>query len=191
MHLQANNILLRPQGQYVYTLAALSLEEHTELMSQQTDNLHSNTPNIMAVNPASIQYVLSQPQSDSRKLTPHRWKWRHSFRVLVEDNETNTQQDFRLPWTVFTERSEYCKTELAFKPNDPEPTLKLSHHDPAIFNSYIQSVYAAKVVMPKLDIYRHFGSVQALTQVHKLANELGDLAAARLVEEEIARMEDV
>lgn len=111
--------------------------------------------------------------------------------MLVEDNETNTQQDFRLPWTVFTERSEYCKTELAFKPNDPEPTLKLSHHDPAIFNSYIQSVYAAKVVMPKLDIYRHFGSVQALTQVHKLANELGDLAAARLVEEEIARMEDV
>lgn len=108
-------------------------------------NLHSNTLNIMAANPALILYVLPQPHSELRKLTPHRWKWNNSFHVLVGDGATNPQKKFRLPRTVFTERSTYFKTALAYKPMLPEPILPLSNHDPAIFESYIEIVYAAKV----------------------------------------------
>lgn len=74
---------------------------------------------------------------------------------------------------------------------DPEPTIPLRDHDPAIFKSYMESVLAAKVVMPKLLIYRYVKPVQALTQVQKLAVELGDPAAARLMEDEIARISDM
>lgn len=94
---------------------------------------------------------------------------------------------------LFTKRSKFFEAVFAGVSPDSDSKTSISLPDvhPEVFNSYLIVVFMRHVQTPDIPEDYHLGPVHALTQLHQLAQDLGDRVAADIVRDEIYRFAGV